>query len=440
MSSYSFNIIVVGGGFAGTASAVAAARQGKSVLLIEKYNCLGGAAAYNLVSPFMPYWTYSVENNEKVLLSKGLFSEILRRLEEMNGLRHDKMCFDAEILKYIFMKMAIESGVRLLFQTVVTGVKKEGSRIVSITASNVGGEQDFFADCFIDATGDANVAFQADCPYALGRESDRLCQPMTLCFRLGNVKTDGHNGIETEKGRDGEGPRRGEPCDASRIDALYRAHQKSGKIKNPREDVLFFRTLADNIYHFNTTRVVKRNPTDAFDVTRAEIEAREQVFEIYHFLKENFKEFKDSILLTTGIQIGVRESRKIIGEYVLTKEDILRCTRFEDSIAVCNYDIDIHSPDGSGTSHHFFNAGEYYTIPYRCLVPKNADNLLVAGRCISATHDAQASLRIMPTCCTLGEAAGVAAALFADAKKGAVGQIDIKQLQAILVAGGAKID
>ena len=137
------------------------------------------------------------------------------------------------------------------------------------------------------------------------------------------------------------------------------------------------------------------------------------------------------------MQIGVRESRMIDGEYTLTKEDLLACARFDDSIAVCNYDIDIHSPDGSGTSHYYFPKGEYYTIPYRCLIPKNAENLLVAGRCVSATHDAQASLRIMPTCATLGDAAGIAASI---ASNGNVRSVDTNELRKILKEKGAKVD
>jgi hypothetical protein len=203
--------------------------------------------------------------------------------------------------------------------------------------------------------------------------------------------------------------------------------------------VLIFRTLVDDILHFNTTRVVKLDPTNAEDVTRAEIIAREQVFEMYNFLRENFEEFAESTLISTGMQIGVRESRMIDGEYTLTKEDLLSCARFEDSIAVCNYDIDIHSPDGSGTSHYYFPKGEYYTIPYRCLIPKNAENLLVAGRCVSATHDAQASLRIMPTCATLGEAAGVAAVLSL-LNNARVRDVDIANLKEILKTNGAKVD
>lgn len=416
-----YDILVAGGGFAGAAAAIVAARRGKNVLLIEKYNCLGGAAVFNLVNPFMPYSTRDLENNSTVVLSQGLFGEIVGRLESAGGLRKkDKNCFNEEILKYVLQKMATESGVHLLFQTYVTKVKRTGEKIESVTVSNVSGEEEIFADYFIDATGDANLTYLAGYPYNLGRESDHLCQPMTLCFRLGNVK--GRNSLAFMK----------------RVNELYWKYQKEGKIKNPREDVLVFRTVTNDIYHFNTTRIVKLNPTDAYDVTKAEIEAREQIFEMYDFLRNNFEEFRESVLLSSGMQIGVRESRMIVGEHTLTKEELIDCVKFEDSVAVCNYDIDIHSPDGSGTSHYYFKPGQYYTIPYRCLIPKNAENLLVAGRCISATHEAQASVRIMPTCCTLGEAAGIAATVAHDERKG-VRNIEIDKLQKILLENGAKI-
>lgn len=416
-----FDIIVVGGGFAGSAAANAAARQGKKVLLVEKYNCLGGAAVFNLVNPFMPYATRDPKGGEPIVLSRGLFGEVVKRLDEMGGLRKkDKSCFNEEILKYVLMKMAQESGVSFLFQSYVTKVCREGAKIRSITVSNVSGEEELFADCFIDATGDANIAYLAGCEYKLGREKDSLCQPMTLCFRLGNVKARNGMGFVT------------------RVNKLYKEYQAQGKIKNPREDVLVFRTVSDDIYHFNTTRVVKLDPTNAWDVTKAELVARDQVFEMISFLRENFEEFKDCVLLATGMQIGARESRMIVGEHTLTQEELKNCTRFDDSVAVCNYDIDIHSPDGSGTSHYYFKAGQYYTIPYRCLIPKGMENLLVSGRCISATHEAQASVRIMPTCCTLGEAAGIAAAI-AQETQAPVKDIDVKKLQRTLEENGAKI-
>ena len=415
-----YDIIVVGGGFAGASAAISAGRLGKSVLLIEKYNCMGGAACYDLVNPFMPYATTNPESGERIDLSCGLFSEIVDRLRTLGGANQSKrsLPFNEEVLKYLLNTMAIESGVDLLYQTYVTGVRKEGDRIKAVKISNVSGNSEIEGESFIDATGDANLAVMADCPFMLGRESDNLCQPMTLCFRLAGVK-----------GYDGDLK--------ARINALYSEYQASGKIKNPRENVLIFKTLVGDILHFNTTRVVKLDPTNAEDVTKAEIIAREQVFEMYNFLRENFDEFKDSTLISTGIQIGVRESRMIDGEYTLTKDDLLSCARFDDSIAVCNYDIDIHSPDGSGTSHYYFPHGEYYTIPYRCLIPKNAENLLVAGRCVSADHDAQASLRIMPTCATLGEAAGIAASL---ALNGNVRSVDTDELRKILKEKGAKVD
>ena len=422
MKQSHYDVIVIGGGFAGAAAAIAAARQGKRVRLIEKYNCLGGAAAFDLVNPFMRYWDYTEGRKEKVMLSCGLFTEIVDRIEALGGFRgNTRQTFNEEILKLVLNRMAIEAGVELLFGTVLVGAEREGSVIRSITVSGVGGTYTMSADRYIDATGDANLAMLAGFAYRVGRESDGLCQPMTLCFRLGNVDMEKYYACKPK------------------ITPLYKKLRAEGKIQNPREDVLVFNTVTDGILHFNTTRVVKLNPTDAEDVTRAEIMAREQVFEMIAFLRENFEAFRDCVLLSTGMQIGARESRMIEGEYTLTQEDLLACTRFADSVAVCNYDIDIHSPDGSGTSHYYFPDGQYYTIPYRVMIPKGADNLLVTGRCVSATHEAQASLRIMPTVATLGEAAGIATAISCESGK-SVREIDVEQLRETLRRVGAKIE
>ena len=259
----------------------------------------------------------------------------------------------------------------------------------------------------------------AGCPYHLGR-SDGLCQPMTLCFRIGNVDIP-----VFQKNR-------------MDMQEKYKKFQAEGKIKNPRENILVFFTLVDGMLHFNTTRIVKHNPTDPFDVTKAEMAAREQMFELFQFLKENCAGFENSQLLYSAGEIGVRESRMIDGEYVLTEIDLRDCVKFDDAIAAGNYDIDIHNPEGSGTSHYYFPEGAWYTIPYRSLAPKNASNLLVAGRSISSTHEAQASYRVMPIVTTLGQAAGTAVAV---AKKANVGvkEIDVGELQKILTANGAFI-
>ena len=413
----SYNLIVSGGGFSGVAAALAAARCGLSVMIFDKSNCFGGAAVNCLVNPFMPYWTHLPETNEKINLSRGIFAEIHNELEKNNALRGES--FNEEYLKLILNRMLIKEGVSILFNTNLVDADVSGGNVKSITVVNKSGTQKYYADYFIDATGDGDLAVLCGCPYHIGRADDGLCQPMTLCFRV--------CGVDTEKfmGRIKE------------INKLYTQFKAEGKIKNPREDILAFVVPTDGIIHFNTTRIVKKCPTNAEDITMAEIEAREQAFELFEFLKENFDVFKNAQMLMTAAEIGVRESRMIEGDYILTQEDLVSCRKFDDSIAVGNYDIDIHNPEGSGTSHYFFKPGEYYTIPYRCLTPKNTENLLVAGRCISSTHEAQASYRIMPICCTLGQAAGTAAAV-AKESMCSVRNIDISKVQNILKENGAK--
>jgi len=413
-----FDVIVVGGGFTGCAAALASAREGMKVLLIEQGGSLGGAATQCLVNPLMP-WKTTVEKDgvqTELPLSQGIFTEILDRLEAADGARLPH--FHEEYLKLVLDRMLEEAGVSVLFHTMVHGVRIEGARLTAITDSNVGGTFDFAAEAFIDCTGDASVAARCGCPFRIGREADSLCQPMTLCFRLVNVDTARMNRAE--------------------ISRLYQIAQKEGRIQNPREDVLTFDTLVPGMVHFNSTRVVRLDPTDGFDVSRAERIAREQMFELFGFLRGAVPAFAGAKLATSASHIGVRESRMIDGEYLLTEQDLKACTRFPDAIAAGNYDIDIHNPEGSGTSHYYFEPGAYYTIPYRSMVPQGADNLLVSGRCISATHEAQASIRIMPIVCTLGEAAGVAAAV-ANAAKCAMKDVDVRRVQEILVRNGAFI-
>jgi len=419
-----YDIIVIGGGIAGSAAALSAARAGSKVLLIERSNSLGGTAVNSLVIPFMPYHCTDPETKERFPLAQGIFAEIIEELKKCNSLyEYTDLEFDTsfheEYLKLILNRMLLKAGVKLLFHSYLIESEVANGHIESITVANKSGKQTFCADYFIDATGDGDLAAMSGCDFRLGREEDGLCQPMTLCFRMGNVDVDKY---VTE-----------ERADAIK---LYKEYKAAGKIKNVYEKILTFRTPSKGVLHFNSTRIVKKSPINAFDITEAEIEAREQVFELVAFLKENVSAFKDAVLLSTATQIGVRESRMIEGEYTLGQEDLLALTRFEDSIAACNYDMDIHNPEGSGTTHHYFKAGEYYTIPYRCLTPKKTDNLLVAGRCISVTHEAQASIRIMPTCFCTGQAAGIAAAVAASNKTD-VKSVDIKEVQQKLKDAGA---
>lgn len=412
-----FDVLVAGGGFAGTAAAISAARGGKKVMLFDKFNAPGGAAAVNLVTPFMPYWTINKERNKREYLTGGIFSEIVGKLRELGAMEGDDK-FSDEYLKLVLNRMIKEAGVTVLYHAYLKDVEKEGKSIKSVTVSALGQEIKIAADTFIDATGDGVLSYLAGCSFMLGRNGDNLCQPMTLCFRVANV----------DVGRF--------YAEMPEMQKLYKEKQSSGEIRNPRENILTFVVPAKGIIHFNTTRVVKLNPTDPFDVTEAEFAAREQVFELFDLLKASFSSMKDADLIMTAAGIGVRESRMIEGEHILTANDLKECTKFPDSVARGNYDIDIHNPEGTGTSHYYFAPGEYYTIPYRSLTVKDADNLLVAGRCISADHEAQASIRIMPICASTGEAAGIAASL---APGGKVKEVDIKALRERLTASGALI-
>lgn len=444
-----YDVIVVGGGFAGAAAAIAAARQGCSTLLVEQSGSLGGAAVNCLVNPFMPYSTAVIEDGKKkrLNLSQGIFEEICKNLnafrrgltqraisphnagvlEETEGSTAnadpEEKCFTfhEEYLKLVLDRMTAEAGVRVLFHATLCEAHGEETleRITVITKS---GKLDLRAKIFVDCTGDADLAVLSGCPWHLGRPEDQLCQPMTLCFRVANVDKKRFFSPESRK----------------QMQEIYRRWQAEGKTSNPREDVLVFNTLVDGVIHFNSTRIVKKNPVDPFDLSWAETEGRKQVFELFVMLKEELPAFERAQLLMTAAWVGARESRMIDGEHLLTETELKDCTKFPDAIAAGNYDIDIHNPEGSGTSHYYFPDGTWYTIPFRSLIPRKKDNLLVAGRCISSTHEAQASYRVMPIVCCLGEAAGVAAAVCVR-RSAAPKNAPVEEIQAILRKEGAFI-
>ena len=418
---YEYDVVVAGGGLTGTAAAIAAARAGMHVLLIEQAGFLGGAAVNCLVNPFMAYSTNIETDGERrsVALSAGIFSEIIDRMDALGGLyAQNKRIFHEEYLKIVLDRMTQEAGVTVLLHSVLCDVEKSGTMLTGVTVAGKSGKMTFHAKRFIDCTGDADLAVLSGCPTHVGRAQDSLCQPMTLCFRLTNVDMEKYT--------------KNKP----KINPLFRRLQAEGKIRNPNDNLLIVVHPVQNMLHFNATRVIKLNPTNPFHLTQAEMEAREQMLELFIFLKENIEGFEHADIAFSAPQIGVRESRMIDGLHRLTAEELKACTKFDDAIAAGNYDIDIHNPEGAGTSHYFFKDGEYYTIPYRCLLPKYADNLLVAGRCISSTHEAQASCRIMPIVTTLGQAAGVASAV--SIRQSVLPKdANIQEIQRILLESGA---
>lgn len=387
-----YNLIVVGGGLSGCAAAIAAAREGLSVLLVEKSGCLGGAISNNLVYPFMRFWEKQEQGEERKYLSTGIFTEMREAAAAIEG-RPSVTTFKPESFKWALDKMLMEANVEILFHTTLCGANVLGDKITSVRVLMKTGLTDIEADYFIDATGDGDLLYYAGCDFQLGRESDGLCQPMTTCFRLSNVDIELFN------------------QERPVLQELYKQAQEKGEIKNPRENILAFTGIGDGILHLNTTRVIECDPTNPFELSKAEIVGREQAYEMFEFLKKNSKACKNSTVISIANEIGVRESRKLKGLHILTTEELKDCVYFEDTIARGAYEIDIHNPSGTGTQLYYFKKGEVYQIPYRSLVAKEYVNMLVAGRCLSATHEAHSAVRIMPICACLGEAAGTAIAI-----------------------------
>lgn len=407
-------VVVVGGGPGGLCAAIAAAEEGADTLLIERYGFLGGMATAGLVNPFMPW----LAGGRPII--RGLFERIVQRLDDLGGWAGPRQgsAFDAELLKFVADDLCAEAGVRLRLHTQLAAVDAAEGRVRRLAVASKSGLQTVRGELFIDGTGDGDLAAWAGAEVEIGRDEDHLCQPMTLCFRMLGVNLDAI-------------PPRAE------VNALYDAAKARGEIGNPRENVLFFFTTHDREVHFNTTRIVKLDATSAEDMTAAELEGRRQVRQMVRFLRTEVPGFADAWLQEMAPQIGIRESRRVMGDYVLSVDDVLEARKFEDGIARGSYAVDIHNPAGTGTVIKHLPPGEAYDIPYRCLTPHGLHNLLIAARCVSCDHAAHSSLRVMPIVMAIGEAAGVAAARVREA--GDVRAVDVPALRGRLVERGASI-
>lgn len=443
-----WNVIVCGGGLTGVCAATAAARNGAKTLLVERDASLGGTMANNLVGPMMTFHSPSQQ------VVGGLAQEVVDRLIALGGsvghiIDTSDYCptitpFEAETLKIVSQRMVLEAGARILYNTFVSGVIKEGNAIKGIQITNKGGVSQLFADVVIDCTGDADVAFQAGAPYEMGRQEDGLVQPLTMMFKLTHVNNEALRAYSAEHLPEVMlDERQMKNYLNQSLNKNYGFGEKlkkyldEGKAITERRDILFFNTIYEDEVSVNSTRVSNVNPVDPWELSEAENAAREQVFGLYEFFKNEVPGFENCRLGAVGFRIGVRESRRIMGEYVLTSDDILNQRRFPDAIARSAYPIDIHAVKKDEAEFNSFGYhGEVYEIPYRCLVPLKIDQLLVAGRCISTTHEAQGSVRVSPTCMAFGQAAGTAAAL-SMRQECTPRQVETDQLRKRLVDQGA---
>jgi len=392
------DVLVVGSGPGGFAAAVSAVRQGIDVLLVERYGFLGGMLSAGLVNPFQP----SIENG-------FIFNEIVERLEKESAVKTGTLfdqpfiAFDPEVFKLVLFDIVREAKANLLLHTLATGVVMDKDIVKGVMVENKSGNFKIMSKVTVDATGDGDICHFARVPYEKGP-----MQPMTFNFRMA--------GVDKSKM-----PSRDE------MNKIY----ISAKLSIPRENLLWFECVRDDEIHFNTTRIINADGTNVTDLTNAEVEGRRQMKEVISFIKSRVPGFGKSYLISTAAQVGVRETRRITGGYRLTGDDVLSCKKFDDVIARGSWPIDIHNPSGKGTTWKPLLKGKSYDIPYRCLVPQNVKNLIVAGRPISVTHEAFSSTRISPTCMAIGEATGVSAAEAVKSKLSFI-DLDVKKIQSKL--------
>ena len=406
------DVVVAGAGPGGIGAAVMAARAGAKVILLEHYGLPGGMAAIGEVHPFMPNHCNDVPLDAPVY---GEWIDAMKRyhndaeqqkIDAEEGMPRNfwrKRAINKEIAALAAEDLLFAAGVRVLYHHEVVGVQKAGNIISAVAVHNAGGFGMIKGKCFVDATGDGHLAAAAGCQVEIGDEKGG-CQPMTLCFKVCNVNVRYASENSTSFA----------PEWRAELQALYKKAVQEGELSCPRENLLIFScpSMPDAV-HFNTVRVIKYSAVDGREFSEAEIEGRRQLRELFFWLRKSAPGFENARLLSMAAQIGVRESRRVLGREYLTVDSFNEARKYPDAIARCNYEVDIHSPYGSGTTLRHMPPDDYYEVPYGCIVARDVDNLTIGGRPISVDVAIHSSIRVMPSACSIGQAAGVAAAMAA---------------------------
>ena len=426
-----FDVIVAGCGSAGASAAIAAARAGAKTLLLEKLPFAGGISTA-VLDTFYGYYTPG-KNSKKIV--SGIADEVVKGLQQYNACFERPNTFGAgtgityhpEYLKIVWEQLIIRAGCELLLNAWVQDVVQKDGYITGLIVATKQGLSYFTAKQFIDTTGDADLVYLAGFDYEMAGAL-APAQTLTTTFKMVNVDMEKRKTISKAE-----------------FHERMKKAADSGKYRLPRREgsdhatpvTGMTATIMTRLTSCRTVNDIIINATDPGLLSASETEGRLQALEYVRFLKDNIPGYKNAELATFGVQIGVRETRRIYGAYRLTAEDVLSAKQFEGQIGLCGAPMEDHH-DGADTKWQYLPEGRTVGIPYRTLVPRNTENLLVAGRCFSASHEAHSSVRSMGQCMAMGQAAGVAAALCVKEHQAPIA-LDIKMLQHQLIQQGAII-
>lgn len=431
------DVIVVGGGTTGPFAAISAARQGKRVVMIERFGSLGG----NL--------TLGLNTKPSGALVGGLPLEIWNLARSAGGAGDDYMAVvktggvkiaspcDPEMMKMLLTRLCAEAGVQILFETVVSGPVMEGDTVKGVIIESKTGRQFIAGKVVIDCSADADMAVRAGAPFVMGAGGEaETMQPVSMYFTMDRVDL---VRLADWAATTEDVPARAIPTTVEGLDyglwltgfnkSLREWQEKTG-IQLQRDNITL--KTADGRMYVNGTRVTGVNVFDPVQFTDAVLECYRQIEGVARYLRETIPGFENARIEAIAPVLGVRETRHIVGEYTLSGKDSTEGTHFDDSIAADASALDIHDPKGADVD---FRGLRPYEIPYRTLLPNGVEQMLVAGRCISADHDAHARSRNMPACMATGQAAGVAAAVAID-QGVSVRRVDVAKVQEKLRALG----
>ena len=448
-----YDVIVVGGGPAGIMSAMASGKLGASTLLVEKNGFLGGAATAAVLGPISPFHY----KDEQVI--DGLPQDFMDRMVRAKGSTgHMKTIdpygsgdslgfYDREKYKYVAAEMLVEFGVDILYHATLSSVQMESSRVTGITVAAKSGDLlPLHAHVVVDATGDGDVAVMAGENYVLGDAVNHKMSPSSSMFEMANVDTgrvyqyilDHPDDFEFKSDivpmREFDERLRQKYFVGQGFKQLVRQAVEKGELSFGRDSVIVLNGIHPNTMHFNATGICGKNATDVVERSESELDGRRQIESVSEFMIQYVPGFEHAFVSVTGSEVGVRETRHIEGLYTLTGQDAYEGRKFEDSVSRGYFPIDLHNPDGAtgyGNGGVWMVLKDTFDIPYRSLVPKHIDGLLLSGRCISGTSEAHGSYRTQGGIMGIGQAAGAAAAVCVR-NQAQPRQQDVKEIQAAL--------